>query len=257
MVEQSFHLKGLRLLKSYAELALAAQVLGLVALVLVFPALLGLLAELPRGRPLVSLPSLAGSLALLALAGVLALVGAVLSLVAVYARLIPAGDSLARWRSVLASPAKLMKYGYWAALGLGILALVVVAASIAPLLGELPSLLRGSGTGIREAAALQLVLGLVGALLIFVIAAIAAFVGWVGEVMLLFELSSQTGVQGFRTAAILLILALLTSFISAIPYIALAAAFLPAALQVAALVVIRDSSLKALLPPPPPPGAAP
>jgi len=133
---------------------------------------------------------------------------------------------------------------------------VVAVASIASLPGGLPSLLRGSA--IRETVLLHFVFGFIGALLVLVIAAIAAFVGWVGEVMLLFELSSQTGVQGFRTAAILLILALLCSFVSVIPHTALAVAFLPAALQIAALVIIRDSTLKALLPPPPPPpGATP
>jgi len=259
MSEQGFYLKGLRLLKRYAEVALAAQVLGLVALVLVFPALLGFLAELPRG-PATALPSLTGSFALLVLAGVLTLVSAVLALVAIYACLIPAGGSLARWRSVLASPAKLMKYGYWAALGLGVLALVVAAASVAPLLGALPSLPQGPAawrTELRETALLQFVSGLIGALLVFVIAAIAAFVGWVGEVMLLFELSSQTGIEGFKTAAILLILSLVSSFVSVVPYILFVAPLLSAALQIAALVVMRESSLRALTPSPPPPGAVP
>ncbi|MCC6059668.1 MAG: hypothetical protein LM563_05435, partial [Thermofilum sp.] len=129
MVEQDHYSRGLRLLKGYAELALASQVLGLAAALLIAPALVGFFAELSRNGWAAAPPRFSGSLTLLVVAGALALVGAALNLVAVYARLIPAGDSLARWRAVFSSPAKLMKYGYWAALGLGILTVVVAAAS--------------------------------------------------------------------------------------------------------------------------------
>lgn len=261
MIEHDHYSRGLRLLKGYAELALASQVLGLAAALLIAPALVGFFAELSRNGWAAAPPRFSGSLALLVVAGALALVGAALNLVAVYARLIPAGDSLARWRAVFSSPAKLMKYGYWAALGLGILTVVVAAASIAPILGELLRFAEplrgppGSTSSLSQEAGMQLVFGLLSALLVAILAAIAAFVGWIGQVMLLFELSSQTGVQGFRTAAILVILSMLTGFASVIPYVGLVLALLPAALVIAALVIIRESSLRALLPPPP--GAAP
>ncbi|MCC6005212.1 MAG: hypothetical protein LM590_12825 [Thermofilum sp.] len=252
MPEQDFYERGLVLLKGYSELLLASQVLGLLALIIIIPVLLSFPAvfttHFPGNYPstLAVLQRLWGSMVALALFGLLALAGAILSLVAVYGRLIPAGENLARWREALASPSKLIKYGYWAALGLGILAVIVLAASLAPILGRIPSVVQGSRIGAGDSVVVHLLFGLVGALLVAILAAIAALIGWIGEVMLLFELSSQTGIAGFKTAGVLLILALLVSFISATPYLAIAASLISPALLIAALVVIRENAVKAL-----------
>jgi hypothetical protein len=105
---------------------------------------------------------------------------------------------------------------------------------------------QGLRIGVGGSAVVHLLFGLVGALLVAILAAIAALIGWIGEVMLLFELSSQTGIAGFKTAGVLLILALLVSFISATPYLAIAASLISPALLIAALVIIRENAVKAL-----------
>jgi hypothetical protein len=138
-----------------------------------------------------------------------------------------------------------MKYGYWGFLGLIILAIIILVAGIAPHIGNLHGLISSSRSE-TNGMIISLVFTFLGAALVVIVASIAYLVGWIGEIMFLFELSTQTSLQGFRTAGILYLLAFLVGFFSVIPYLILVISFVAPALQIAALIILRESAIKAL-----------
>jgi len=250
MSEQEFYQRGFKLLKGYAELSLASQILGIISLILIFPMLAALITYLGH-EPWNPPPGLGLRHHLVGLGGLLVvdvlviLASIILSLIAIYGRLVPAGETLAKWRSTFSSSAKLMKYGYWVFLGLIILAIIILAAGIAPHIGNLHGLISSSRSE-TNGIIISLVFTFLGAVLVAIVASIAYLIGWIGEIMLLFELSTQTSLQGFRTAGILYLLAFLVSLVSLVPYLILVMSFVAPALEIAALIIIRENAIKAL-----------
>jgi len=250
MSEQEFYQRGFKLLKGYAELSLASQILGIISLILIFPMLAALITYLGH-EPWNPPPGLGLRHHLVGLGGLLVvdvlviLASLILSLIAIYGRLVPAGETLAKWRSTFSSSAKLMKYGYWVFLGLIILAIIILAAGIAPHISNLYGLI-SSNSSETNSMIISLLFSFLGVILVAIVASIAYLVGWIGEIMFLFELSTQTSLQGFRTAGILYLLAFLIRFVSVIPYLILVMSFVAPALQIAALIIIRENAIKAL-----------
>ena len=178
MAEQDFYRKGFQLLKSYANLNIIVQVLGLGSLLASVAILvLGFLVtpfSSTSQRPPVGIPSFTPLLIALSIVGVVvALASIILYLVAVYGRLIPGAETLSKWRSALASSAVLIKYGYWAALVLGILAIVVFLAfvPVTELIGKMLSP-TGPGTMSSQSVLLAFISGLLGASLLLMLSLI-------------------------------------------------------------------------------------
>jgi hypothetical protein len=250
MSEQKVYRRGFKLLKGYSELSLASQILGIISLILIFPMLFAIFTQLGR-EPWSSLPEhglrqhFMNFVWLLVVEVLLGLASIILSLIAIYGRLVPAGETLAKWRSTFSSSAKLMKYGYWGFLGLIILAIIIFVAGIAPHFGNLHGLISSSRSE-TNGIIISLIFSFLGAALVAIVASIAYLVGWIGEIMFLFELSTQTSLQGFRTAGILYLLAFLVSFVSLVPHLILVISFVAPALQIAALIIIRENAIKAL-----------
>jgi hypothetical protein len=250
MAEQEVYRRGFKLLKGYSELSLASQILGIISLILIFPMLFAIFAQLGR-EPLSSLPEpglrqhFMNFAVLLVVEVLLILASIILSLIAIYGRLVPAGETLAKWRSTFSSSAKLMKYGYWSFLGLIILAIIILVAGMAPHIGNLHGLISPNRNE-TDGMIVSLVFTFLSSALVAIVASIAYLVGWIGEIMFLFELSTQTSLQGFRTAGILYLLAFLVGFVSVIPYLILVISFVAPALQIAALIILRESAIKAL-----------
>lgn len=248
MASEGQRARGLKLLRSAATLQIASSALSVAAGVLAPLALLtlvGALIDFVR-RPSEVLHRLVPLYAPLAVPAALALTAALLSAVAIYALLIPSASSLARWRGVFGTPSVLLKIGYWGALAVGLLAAALVTAGLVSFFAGAPprsiaSRLLASLAWLLSGAALALV------------AAVLSFVGWVGLLILLFELSSATRIEGFRTAAVVLVVAAVLSLL--LPVLRLVATILPPTLHLLAWYFVRDSAGKALLPPPPPPGA--
>ncbi|ABL78911.1 hypothetical protein [Thermofilum pendens] len=245
-----FYVDGMRLLKGYSEAMLASQLVNLVALLvfaLLLPGFLPSVPELWAGKEALRLgAALARHLLLLLLVLILFIAGGVLWLFAVFARLIPAADRLAKWREALGGSSKMIKYGYWASLALAVLAVVALVAFALP---AMPAL-AGRYPPVGPEAMLAVMTGFIVVLLLVVLAAIASFVARIGEILMLFELSSATGLDSFKTAAILEVVQILLSFLSAVPHALAVAGLLSVALFIAALVLIREGSAKALAQPP-------
>ncbi|MEM4810916.1 MAG: hypothetical protein QXS92_03280 [Thermofilum sp.] len=254
MALESNYVEGMKLLRSAATLQIIVYVLSFASSLLFLLSLLPLFTSLhfaPRnGFP--SWPAviekLAPGLVLLALAAILLIVAAVLGFIAIFAKLIPSASRLANWRSRLSTPSKLVKYGYWGALAFGILALIIVGVALATLA---PQITRGFVPG--EGRLLAFLGWVLGGAALALIAAIMSFIGWIGLLILLFELSSETGIGGFKTAAVLHIAGVAASLLSVSVPLLFIAVIASTALELAAWYLTRDSAEKALQPPPPPP----
>jgi len=244
-------------LRKAATLNIASQLVSLAAVVFLFIALFSFVAALiaASARParLVDELMRPGVLAPLATVLALFLIAAILGLLATFALLVPGVGKLAKWSGAFETPAKLVKWGYWSAFILGALALLVVVACFAPLIQAILQQTRPE----PRAFALQLVTGLFAALALGVLAGIANLIGFAGLVIALFELSSQTKVEGFKVSAILLIVGFALNFAGVLP-----GTFWVSLLAVVATLIgwifARDAAGKALaaasipLPPPPP-----
>jgi hypothetical protein len=250
---------GLSSLRKAATLNIASQLVGFAALAFALVALISLVAALvaapARPARLVEELLRPGVLAPLAVVLVLLLASAVLGLLATFAFLVPGVGRLAKWSGAFETPAKLVKWGYWSALILGALALLAGAAGFAPIIQAVMERARPLEP---RSFALQVVAGLLAALALAVLAGIANLIGFAGLVMALFELSSQTKVDGFKVAAILLILGFALNFAALLPY-AYLASMLAGALTLVGWIFARDAAGKALAaaaaPPPPPPSS--
>ena len=257
MSSQEHFASGLGSLRKAATLNIASQLVGFAALAFALIVLFSLVATLiavpARPTRLVEELQRPGVLALLAAVLVLFLASAILGLLATYAFLIPGVGKLAKWNSAFEIPAKLVKWGYWSALILGVLALLVGAAGLASIVQVAAG---RAGPLEPRAFALQLIPGLFAALALAVLAGIAYLVGFAGLVIALFELSSQTKVDGFKIAAILLILGFALNFATVLPR-AFWASLLALVASLVGWIVARDAAGKALAaasaPPPPPP----
>lgn len=256
----------MKLLRDAATLQILANVLCLIGLVALLPTVFAFLSAfqyplLGGEQGISSLArELAPRLAMLIPVSLIFLVSGVLWLVAVYAKLIPSASRFARWREKFSTPSKMIKYGYWGALALGILAIAIIVlafASIAPHIGR--------GAPLGNARFFAFLGWLFGGLALGFVAAILTFVGWLGLIIMLFDLSSETNIGGFRTAAILFIVDFILSVFASVPIPALLVpglaviSGLGVALTLAAWYVVRDSAGRALgpAPPPPPPPPAP
>jgi len=253
-------------LRKAATLSIASQLLvGLASAVFLFFVFLGLIAVLTGGpeslveellRSGALEPFVIALISFLIAAIALFFIAAILGLLATFVFLVPGVGKLAKWSSAFETPAKLVKWGYWSALALGALALLVVVASFEPLVQAILQQARPE----PHVFALQLVPGLSAALALAVLAGIAYLVGFAGLVIALFELSSQTKVGGFKVGAILLIAGLALNLVGV-----LEGSFWVSLLAVAATIIgwifARDAAGKALAaalpPPPPPPPSAP
>jgi len=239
--ESSF-VKGMRLLRTGALLDLASGVLAIVALISLFPALVAMLGALSALRPGQLITYVA---AFLAVPGLLLLISVLLSLVATYAFLIPSSSNLARWSSKLETASKLMKVGYWGALAVGLLAVALLVVGVLNLMSP-----RLGGAALTAVAS---ILGFLGAAIVTLI---LAFLGWLGLILFLFNLSSATGLEGFKNAAALMIASLVAALLPLpVPAISIVVVFLAAALSLAAWYLVMDAAGRALrqAPAPPPP----
>ena len=254
---QEHLVSGLCSLRKAATLNIASQLVGFAAAASLFVALFSIVAALmaapERPARLVEELQRPGVLAPLAAVLVLFLASAILGLLATFAFLIPGVGKLAKWNSAFETPAKLVKWGYWSALILGVLALLVGAAGFAPIVQVVAE---RAGPLEPRAFVLQLIAGLFAAIALAVLAGIAYLVGFAGLVIALFELSSQTKVDGFKIAAILLILGFALNFATVLPR-AFWASLLALVASLVGWIVARDAAGKALAaasaPPPPPP----
>jgi hypothetical protein len=254
---QEHFASGLSSLRKAATLNIASQLVGFAALAFALIALFSLVAALiaAPARPVRLVEELQrpGVLAPLAVVLVLFLVSAILGLLATFAFLVPGAGRLAKWSSAFETPAKLVKWGYWSALILGALALLAGVAGFAPIIQAVMERARPLEP---RSLALQVVAGLFAALALAVLAEIANLIGFAGLVITLFELSSQTKVDGFKVAAILLILGFALNFIILLPHLHWAS-MLAGVMTFIGWIVARDAAGKVLAaapaPPPPPP----
>lgn len=252
MAQEASYAEGMRLLRSAATLQIIFYILTSLGSLIIFLSMLPLLTFFtrPYGAPLRLrdiVEGMAPSLTPIALAVALIVTGAVISLVAVYARLIPSASRLAEWRSKLRAPSKLIKYGYWGALVFGILALILLGVGGATAVRQA---LRGGASGGGFMEVLSLIFS--GASLA-ITGMILWFIGWVGLLILLLELSSETGISGFKVAAVLHIVGAAVSLLSVNIALLVIAPALSLALEIAAWYFTRESANRALRAPPPPP----
>ncbi len=204
---------GLRDLNAASKLLFIASLLGIVPSVILFTVILALLTFTPLHAKISSIYGFfLVWLPLTAVAVVLLVASAIISLYAIYAKLLPSSRHFARWMPAnFEAPRKLLYVGYWGALVLALLALasgVALLASVAPLFTR--------GPGLEELVNVLAVL--LVPLVLLVLAAILLFVGFVGEVMLFYELGTALASRRFKHVALLTIAYFIGSiFVSLVP----------------------------------------
>jgi len=232
LVEQDHLVAGLRDLRSASKLLLVASILGILVSVMILSAVPALLSiSLTAHTSIQGLTSrLIAWLPLLIIGALLGLVAGVISLYAIYAKLLPSSKHLAKWRpSVFDTPRKLLYIGYWGALAAGVLAFIAAVALAA---GALPALMQAS----RAEGLVGLVALLMIPLILVFLAGILSFVGEVGMIMLFYELGGALQSERFKHVALLTVAYILGGvLVSLIPN---PAAMLPGLVVIAGLQAV-------------------
>lgn len=228
--------EGLRKLKTAALLQIVAEVLG-VALILViaFTAVASILHFVTGGIQEAFLQW--AILAILVPLIVIVVAIIVLVIISIYAYLLPSAKRFAKWRpGEFSTPLTLLRIGYvWGAVVL-LVALAIIFTGIGV----------GLAIGGLEAGLLTIaVVVRVGLALVF-IAIIMFFIGFVGNIVYLFRLSSVFHSTQFQVAAILTIVDIVLSALVIVPFIGFALSCIESILSfiVWILIYIEAGSLE-------------
>lgn len=224
MGETGFLIVGVRKLRTASIISLVSTALGTAA----FISLL-ISVRTFSGRytaPHISLREVLNAFIRHAALGItLIAASGLLGLIATFCFLIPAVLSFARWRGELDTLSKVVKYGFWGAFILGVIALASLASWF-------HSVLDGSahpGMNVHE-----LLVHLLGSSALAGFALFLAFLGWVGFLIILDRLRALLGVEEFRSAVIVMIA---YAALLAIPIMYSAPAVASASLNVLASIV--------------------
>lgn len=243
MADFSLIKDGLALLKSYAEFMLVAELATLLLLLISLPVLF---AEsiftfwgkgFPREIRGPLLPS--GGFLLLLIVIVLLILGlAVLVFIAVYFKLVPAAERLSRFNQAFTTSSKFVKYGYWGGLALGLLGLAVFALIFFPMIFS------NSAMFSLE----RVIAGVLALDLFLAFAALLGFIGWVGELMLLYELGRATGIEEFKSVVVLFVAAAALGLLVLVgnPWVFMSFVLVSTILSIMGFYVLRSASIKAL-----------
>lgn len=153
---------------------------------------------------------------------VLALVGVVLSLIALFVFVIPGTSSLASWNTAFSTSSKLLKIGYGVGMMLMFIALAIVVGGALTLN---PGVLLGGGV-------------------IALIAAIMVFIGYIGLIILSFRLKDVFGETIFLIAGILFIVGI---FVSILTFIAWILMFVGLGITISKLEALPPSAMPSYL----------
>ncbi len=191
--------EGLRKLKNAAAINIISTLLvGIGAGMLIFSGYVGSLMH-PKAAPALVM----GSIILVA---AVALVGAILTLISLFAFLVPAFSRLRDYKEDrFGTPSKLIKVGY-----VGGFLLLVIGMLV--MIGIIYSAARAGAAG----AAIG---GVVGILAILVISVILLFIGQIGVIIGMFRLNDELKTSSFLAAGILFIIGIFINILNFIGWI--------------------------------------
>jgi len=193
--------RGLEDIRSAALLIIISSILGIVSLAIGLGLILAAIggALLPGatgiGRLVQALSALLGAITAFM---ILLIVGLILGLVAIFAKLIPGLGKLRQWRAELSTAHTLVKIGMvW---GL-ILLLLVIVLGLGVIIAS--AFVRSLG-GVLIGAGLAIILAIIGAILLLV--------GYIGIIIACFNLNSVFRESMYLVAGVLFIVSLVISF---------------------------------------------
>lgn len=188
--------EGVRKLRTASTVSMLSTALGTAAFFSLLISIQTFSSKYPA--PYVSLREVLGVFIQHAAVGIALIVASILlGLIATFCFLIPAALCFARWRSELDMLSRMVKYGYWGALILGV---IVLASQLAWFNAVLDDFTRPS------ANVHELLVHLLGNLALAGFALFLAFLGWASFIVILDRLHAYLGIEEFRSAAIVMVL---------------------------------------------------
>lgn len=220
-----YALRGLDDLRKGSLAMIIAQVLSIVVMIVLIASLFPLLTAIPSIiiAPRMPLPidfirsigSLRILMAMFIAMGIFGLASLILTIYAIYIKIIPGSNKLRRWSGDFSTPSILMKIGYIGGLiviVIGIAVIIVLAITIFP---KIP----GRGAFSSPMDFLRFLAPLFGGLAIIFIGGLLWLIGNIGLIILFFRLHTAFKEVLLLIAAIIFIIVIVSSLITAIPYI--------------------------------------
>jgi hypothetical protein len=210
-------LNALNDLKKGSMAMMIAQILSLILTVILIATLLPLIymyltaATAPSAQ---TMPFRGLIAVAIITTGIFGLASLIFTIYGIYLKFIPGSSKLKKWKDEFSAPSTLMKIGYIGGLILiviGIAVMVILAITLLPAIGR--------GAFSTPMNLLRFLSPLFGGLAITMIGGLLWLIGVIGMIILFFKLSSIFSETLLLVVAIVLIMAIISGLLAAIPFI--------------------------------------